>query len=154
MKIVIGCDHAGFDYKQPIIDALKADGHDVIDVGCPNKERVDYPDFAEKAAREVVAGHAQYGILICGSGIGIGIAANKVNGIRCAIVHDHLSAKLCRNHNDANMISFGARLIGLDTAIDIVRTFLSENFEGGRHQPRVDKMTAIEQREIENATRH
>jgi len=151
MKIVIGCDHAGFDYKDPVIKLLKEElHHEVIDVGCPSKERVDYPDFGEAAARVVASGQADFGILICGSGIGIGIAANKVNGIRCALCHDHLTAKLCRNHNNANMISFGARLIGLDTAFDIVRTFLSEPFEGGRHVQRVEKISAIEAKESSN----
>ncbi|KAH0790237.1 ribose 5-phosphate isomerase B [Histomonas meleagridis] len=148
MKIVIGCDHGGFDYKDRIVALLKSLGHEVIDVGTNDgTTSVDYPDYAEAAAKEIVEGRAERGILICGTGIGISIAANKVKGIRCAVVHDHYTAQLTRQHNDANMIAFGARVIGIEVAYDIVRTFLTTDFEGGRHAARIAKITAIENRQ-------
>ena len=143
-KVSVGCDHAGFPYKQMVIDTIKSMGHEVIDCGTNSTDRVDYPDFGEATARKVANGEAKYGVVICGSGIGISIAANKVHGIRCALCHDHLSAQLCRQHNDANMLSIGARLTGPDVATDIVKTFLTTDFEGGRHTDRVAKIHKIE----------
>ena len=146
-KVSVGCDHAGFPYKQLVIDAIKSLGHEVIDCGTNSADRVDYPDFGEAAARKVASGEAKYGVVICGSGIGISIAANKVHGIRCALCHDHLTAQLCRQHNNANMCSLGARLTGPDVATDIVKTFLTTEFEGGRHEQRIEKIHAIEKKE-------
>lgn len=144
MRIVIGCDHAGYEYKDRIAEILRGEGHEVIDVGTNGPESIDYPDYAAAACAVYKEGRADRGILICGSGIGISIAANKVNGIRCALAHDHLSASLCRQHNDANFVALGARLVGFDVAMDIVHTFLSTDFLGDRHQRRVDKITALE----------
>jgi ribose 5-phosphate isomerase B len=144
MKVVIGCDHAGFDYKARVVQELVALGHEVIDVGTNSAASVDYPDFGLAAAKAVVDGRAERGVLICGTGIGISIAANKVKGIRCALCHDHLTTRLTRQHNDANMVAFGSRIVGIEVALDIVRTFLATPFEGGRHQIRIDKITSIE----------
>ena len=148
MKVAFACDHAGFDYKERIIEEIKALGHEVLDFGCSGPQSVDYPDFAEKAGEAVIDGRADRGILICGTGIGISIAANKIKGIRCAVVHDHLTAQLCRQHNDANMISFGARIIGIEVAVECLRTFLTTDFLGGRHQNRLDKITKIENKSV------
>ncbi|KAH0788471.1 ribose 5-phosphate isomerase B [Histomonas meleagridis] len=147
MRVVIGCDFVGFEYKDRIVALLKSLGHEVIDVGTNSAELCDYPDYAEAAAKEIVEGRADRGILICGTGIGIAIAANKIKGIRCAIVHDHYTAQLTRMHNDANMISFGAVVIGIEVAYDIVKTFLSTDFEGGRHANRIAKIAAIESKQ-------
>lgn len=144
MKIAVACDHAGFSYKESIMNQVKTLGHEVIDLGTNSTDSVDYPDFGAAAGREVASGRAKLGIVICGSGVGISIAANKIDGVRCALCHDHLTAALCRQHNDANIVSIGARLTGIDVALDIVRTFLSTEFEGGRHQGRIDKLTALE----------
>lgn len=147
MKVAFACDHAGFAYKERIIEEIKALGHEVLDFGCFGPQSVDYPDFAEKAGEAVIDGRADRGILICGTGIGVSIAANKIRGIRCAVVHDHLTAQLCRQHNDANMISFGARVIGIEVAVECLRTFLTTDFIGGRHQRRLDKVTKIENKQ-------
>ena len=148
MKVVFACDHAGFDYKERIIEEIKALGHEVLDFGCFGPQSVDYPDFAEKAGEAVIDGRADRGILICGTGIGISIAANKIKGIRCAVVHDQLTAQLCRQHNNANMISLGARVIGIEVAIECLRTFLTTDFIEGRPQKRLDKVTKIENKSV------
>ena len=148
MKVAFACDHGGFDCKERIIKEIKTLGCEVIDCGCFGPESVDYPDFAEAAGRAVADGRAERGVLICGTGIGISIAANKVKGIRCAVVHDHLTAELCRQHNNANMVSFGARIIGIEVAADCVRTFLTTDFLGDRHQKRVYKITKIEDKNL------
>ena len=140
MKIVIGNDHAGVDLKEKVMEYLKCEGHEVINVGTDTKDSVDYPEIARKAAKYVVDGECEYGIVICGTGIGISIAANKVSGIRCALCNNSFTAKLTRLHNDANMLSLGARVIGDELAIDIVDTFLKTAFEGGRHEIRVCKI--------------
>ena len=144
MKVAFACDHGGFDYKEKVIAQIKALGHEVLDFGCDGTSSVDYPDFAEKAARAVSEGKADRGILICGTGIGISIAANKIKGIRCGVVHDHLTTELTRQHNNANMIAFGARIIGIEVALDCVRTFLSTEFQGDRHITRINKIHALE----------
>jgi ribose 5-phosphate isomerase B len=144
MRVVIGCDHAGFDYKQRVVQELQSLGHEVIDVGTNSTASVDYPDFGLAAGKAIAEGRADRGILICGTGIGISIAANKVKGIRCALCHDHFTAQVTRQHNDSNIVAFGSRVIGIEVALDIVRTFLATQFEGGRHQARIDKITAIE----------
>ena len=147
MKIVIACDHAGHVYKEPIIKDLKLLGHEVIDVGCDSEASVHYPIYAEKAAKEIQEGRAEKGVLICGTGIGISIAANKCKGIRAALCHDHLTAALCSSHNNANMVAFGARVIGLDVALDIVRTFLNTAFLKGRHLERINMVSDLERRQ-------
>jgi ribose 5-phosphate isomerase B len=141
MNIAIGCDHAGFPLKAVLADHLREWGHALVDVGVMEGDTsVDYPDYGRACAEAVAAGQAAYGVLVCGSGIGISIAANRLAGIRCALVHDHLTARLSRAHNNANMIAFGARLIGVETALDALNVFLSTPFAEGRHQRRIDKL--------------
>lgn len=137
MKIAMGADHGGFRRKEALKAYLEEKGHTVVDVGTDSTESVDYPEFGKKAAQLVASGECERGIVICGSGIGIGIAANKVKGIRCAMVSEPYSAALCRRHNDANMISMGARTIGGDMMKEIADAFLETDFEGGRHARRV-----------------
>ncbi|MBR2302765.1 MAG: ribose 5-phosphate isomerase B [Clostridia bacterium] len=143
-KIVIGCDHAAVQMKNNVINHLKSKGYDVIDVGTYSEESCDYPDYAYAAAKKVADGEVAKGILICGTGIGMSIAANKVNGIRCALCDNLFSAEMTRRHNDSNMLSMGARVISNQLALKIVDMFLDTPFEGGRHQRRVDKVMAIE----------
>lgn len=143
MTISIGSDHAGFAYKEALKAMLQADGHDVIDVGTHSDERADYPDYGVAAARLVADGTARFGVLVCGSGIGISIAANKVKGIRAANCVTVEMATLARQHNDANMVAVGQRLVTEDLAKEIVRTFLSTDFEGGRHAQRVEKIHTL-----------
>ena len=141
MKIAIASDHAGYPLKAVLTDDLHLAGYAVLDLGAHDATTsVDYPDFGRACAEAVVAGKAAFGVVVCGSGIGISIAANRVAGARCALVHDNLSARLSRQHNDANMISFGARLTGVETARDALRAFLETPFEGGRHAGRRDKL--------------
>lgn len=140
MTISLGSDHAGFAYKEAIKAMLSADGHMVIDVGTTSEDSVDYPDYGHAAAELVRTGQAQIGVLVCGSGIGISIAANKVHGIRAANCTSTTMAQLARQHNDANMVAVGQRLVSEEEALSIVRTFLETPFEGGRHQRRVDKI--------------
>ncbi len=147
MKLAIGSDHAGFDLKTEIIAYLKElPDVEVTDCGTCSNDSVDYPDFALKVAEAVAFGDAERGIIICGTGIGISIAANKVPGIRAANCHDVYTAEKCREHNNANILAFGSRVIGLDTAKQLVKTFLETEFAGGRHARRVDKITGIEQK--------
>ncbi len=145
MKIAIACDHGGYSLKLTVKAHLQQLGHELIDFGCDGTDSCDYPDFAVPAARAVAAKHCDTGIVICTTGIGISIAANKVHGIRCALCSDPLSARLTRQHNDANMLAMGAGVIGPNLALEIVDTFLGTTFEGGRHQRRVDKIMAVEQ---------
>jgi ribose 5-phosphate isomerase B len=141
VKIAIASDHAGYPLKALLVDELVALGHAVADLGAADSvTSVDYPDFGRVCAEEVAAGRADMGVVVCGSGIGISIAANRVPGARCALVHDNLGARLSRQHNDANMIAFGARTTGAETARDALRAFLETPFEGGRHQRRVDQL--------------
>ncbi len=141
--IAVGCDHAGFQLKSLIIEHLRMAGHEVLDCGTNSTERVDYPDFGAAVGRAVVEGDADLGVAVCGSGIGIGIAANKVPGVRAATVHDVTSAHLAREHNNANVVCFGERLIGTSTALDALDAYLGATFEGGRHQDRVAKINAL-----------
>ena len=143
MKVAFACDHAGFALKEAVIAHLKEMGHEVVDFGCYTPERVDYPAQGEKAARAVASGECALGVLICGTGIGISLAANRVHGIRAAVCSESYSAELTRRHNDANMIAFGARVVGEGTAMTIVDAFLGAQFEGGRHARRVDMLEAI-----------
>jgi len=146
MKIAVGSDHGGVDLKEEIINFLKSENYDVKDFGTNSKESCDYPDYALPVAEAIVAKEFDFGILICGTGIGISIAANKVPGIRAALCSDTFSAHATREHNDANILTLGARVVGPGLALDIVKTFLSTKFEGDRHQRRIDKITAIEKR--------
>lgn len=141
MKIAIASDHAGYSMKNELADDLAKAGHEVLDLGCNDATtRVDYPDFGRACAEAVSSGRAEMGVVVCGSGIGISIAANRVPGARCALIHDNLSARLSRQHNDANIIALGARLLGIETARDALFAFLETPFEGGRHQGRVEKL--------------
>ena len=139
--VALGADHAGVALKAMLRAALEETGHPVLDLGTDGAESVDYPDFGTAVAQAVVAGRARFGVLVCGTGIGISIAANRVPGIRCANIHDSTGARLTRAHNDANVIAFGARLTGPEVALDALRTFLSTPFEGGRHERRVRKLS-------------
>ena len=141
MKIALSADHAGYELKDMLAQWLRDGGHDVLDLGTNGPESVDYPDFGARLGRAVADGDAERGIAICGSGIGIAIAANRNPGCRCAQVNEPLSAALARTHNDANAIALGARLIGADMAKACVTAFLSTDFEGGRHQRRVDLLS-------------
>ena len=146
MKIAVACDHGGLALKQVLLDYLQKNGYEVCDFGTNTADSCDYPDHALPAAEAVARGECERGILICSTGIGISIAANKVRGIRCAHCHDTYSAKYTRLHNDANMIAFGQKIIGDGLMLEIVDTFLHTEFEGGRHQLRVDKISAIEEK--------
>ena len=145
MKIALGCDHGGFELKQTIKKLLDEKGIAYEDFGCNSLESCDYPEFGAAAARAVASGACDKGIVICTTGIGISIAANKVRGIRCAHCADTLEAQLCRQHNDANMMALGAGITGPVLAKKMVEVFLSTEFEGGRHERRVNKIRAIEE---------
>ncbi len=144
MKLAIGSDHGGFRLKEAIKTYLLAHDYEVTDFGTESEDSCDYPDFALPVAQAVAKGEYDRGILICGTGIGIGIVANKVKGVRAALCHDTFSAEACRNHNDANILTMGERIVGEGLALKIVETFLNSEFEGGRHQRRVDKIKALE----------
>lgn len=146
MKIAIACDHGAFDLKQKVSAHLSAKGYEVVDFGTHSKDSCDYPDFAGPAARAVASGACEKGILLCTTGIGVSIAANKVKGIRCALLSDLLSAELTRLHNDTNMMAVGAGVVGENLALAIVDKWLTTPFSGeARHQRRIDKMMALEQ---------
>ena len=141
--IAAGCDHGGFSLKTVLIEHLVASGHEVLDLGTHSNERVDYPDFAETVAKSVASGEVEFGLLVCGSGIGVCMAANKVSGIRAAPIHDVTSAHLSREHNDANVICLGERLIGPEVAKEALDIFLASEFQEGRHLNRVKKINEI-----------
>lgn len=143
MRIAVGSDHAGFHLKESMAKHLGDLGHEVVDCGAFSDERVDYPDFGAAVGRAVVGGDADGGLCVCGSGIGIAMAANKIQGVRAATVHDVTSARLSREHNDANVICIGARLTGPQVAIDSLEAWLGATFEGGRHAGRVAKLDAL-----------
>ncbi len=145
MKIAIGCDHAALKLKNDVVEKLRKEGYEVEDFGIHEQKSVDYPDYALPVAEAVASGRADKGILICGTGIGMSIAANKVKGIRCALCSDTFSAHATREHNDANIIAFGERVVGEGLAMDIVDTFLKTPFSGDdRHVKRIAKISAIE----------
>jgi len=144
MKIVLGCDHGGFELKEIIKVHLIEKGYSVIDIGTNNTDSVDYPDYGKKAGEMVAKNEAERGIVICGTGIGISIAANKVSGIRCALCTNEYMAKMSRQHNDANMLSLGSRVIGPGLALGIVDAWMNTEFDGGRHEIRVNKLMEIE----------
>jgi ribose 5-phosphate isomerase B len=140
--IAVASDHAGYDLKLAIKEQLRASAWTVLDLGADGPESVDYPDFGYALARILREGRARRGVLICGSGIGISIAANRFPEVRAALVHDAFGARMARRHNDANVICFGGRVIGVDVARDCLQVFLETDFEGGRHQRRVDKLSS------------
>jgi ribose 5-phosphate isomerase B len=146
MKIVVAADHVGFALKEKVREYLKSQGLEVEDYGPSNAERVDYPDFAEKVAAQVAAKQADYGVLVCGTGIGMMLAANKVPGIRAVVANDTISARMAREHNNANVLTMGGRMIDAATMRQIVDAWLSTPFAGGRHQRRLEKIDAIDQR--------
>ena len=147
MKIGIGNDHSALEMKKEIIAFLEEKGHEVVDYGTNSAESCDYPVYGEIVARAVAAGEAEQGILICGTGLGISLAANKVKGIRAAVCSEPFTAKMARAHNNCNILAFGARVVGPELAKMIVETWLNTDFEGGRHQRRVDLITDIENKE-------
>ena len=151
MRIALGADHAGFPLKQDLVGFLQERGHDVLDVGTDSTTPVDYPAFCASAARAVAAGDADRAIVLGGSGQGEQITANKVHGIRAALCHDLYLARLSREHNDANVLAMGARVVAPAYAREIVSVWLATPFEGGRHVPRIEQITAIEREEMHDA---
>lgn len=143
-KITVGCDHAGYELKLKVIEHLRARGIEVIDVGSDSTASCDYPVLAHAVCKNIQDGVTELGILICGTGIGMSMAANKHRGIRAAACSDTFSARLTRMHNNANVLCFGERVVGMGLALDMVDQFLDAEFEGGKHQRRVDMITAIE----------
>lgn len=146
MKIGIGNDHAAVEMKMQIREYLESLGHEVVNYGVDTTERCNYPEIGEKVGRAVAAGEVECAVLICGTGVGISIAANKVHGVRAAVCSDITTAHLVKEHNNANIIAFGARIVGIETAKDIVKTYLDAKFLGGRHQTRIDMISDIETR--------
>lgn len=144
MKIAIGCDHGGLEHKNAIAEHLKERGFEVKDFGIYEQVSVDYPDIAVKVCGSIVSGENELGILVCGTGIGMSIAANKVKGIRAAACSEHYSAKYTRLHNNSNVLCLGGRVIGVGTALELADIFVDTEFEGGRHSRRIDKITDIE----------
>jgi ribose 5-phosphate isomerase B len=144
-RIALGADHAGFQVKESIKTYLESNGYAVDDLGTWSEESVDYPDFAQKVASQVAEGRSRFGILTCGTGIGMSIAANKIEGVRAALAHDATTARLAREHNDANVLAVGARVLESEKAIEVVKHFLAAQFTGGRHQQRIDKITQLDQ---------
>lgn len=145
MKIGIGNDHAAVDMKFEIVKYLEESGYEVVNFGTDTNDSCDYPVYGEKVARAVANGDVDRGILICGTGVGISLAANKVKGIRAAVCSESVTARFSRLHNDANILAFGARIVGVETAKDMVNVWLNTEFEGGRHQRRVDLIMKIEE---------
>lgn len=148
MKVAFGADHAGYELKQHLLETTRRLGHQPIDLGTDGPASVDYPDFAEAVATEVIEGRADLGVVLCSNGVGISITANKVPGVRCALCHTSWGAARARQHVDANMLALGAWEIGRGVADDILAAFLSNEFEGGRHERRVNKMMDVEARGI------
>ena len=144
MKIILGADHGGFELKNHLTEYLKKAGHEVKDIGVFSTDSVDYPDIARDVALEVANGNFEKGILVCGSGVGVCIAANKVHGIRAVHCHDTVIARLSREHNNTNIITMGGRFIAKELAIEILDIWLKTDFSGSRHQKRIDKIKALE----------
>ncbi len=144
MKIALGCDHGGLEHKNAIGEFLKEQGFEVVDFGIYEQVSVDYPDIAKKVCESIQKGETERGILVCGTGIGMSIAANKYKGIRAAACSEHFSAKFTRLHNNSNILCLGGRVIGVGTALELAELFVNTEFEGGRHQKRVDKISEIE----------
>lgn len=143
-KVAVGCDHGGFILKDSVVSTLRRLGAEVVDLGCYDESSVDYPVYGEKVARSVASGECALGVIMCGTGIGISIAANKVRGVRAAVVTNTYMAKLTKNHNNANIIALGGRVISPDEAAAIVEAWYTAEYEGGRHQRRLDMISAIE----------
>ncbi|MCG6918817.1 MAG: ribose 5-phosphate isomerase B [Deltaproteobacteria bacterium] len=143
MKVIIGCDHAGFALKMKVADLLENLGHTVEDAGCHSEDSVDYPVYGKAVANGVAKGEFAKGILICGSGLGMSMVANRFRGVRAALCNDLYSAVLSRRHNDANLLVMGGRLIGSDLAEEIVKTWLTTEFDGGRHEGRIEQLDEI-----------
>lgn len=146
MKWYAGCDHAGLVLKRHLVAALRELGDDIVDVGTTDEASVDYPEFGAEVGRRVAADPNARGLLVCGSGIGISISANKIPGVRCALVHDAFTAEMARAHNDANVIAMGSRVVGIGVAEHALATFRETPFEGGRHQRRVELIAALDRR--------
>ncbi len=144
MKIAMAADHAGWQMKDRLKDRVAELGHEVLDLGTNGPDSVDYPDLGAACGRAVAEGRAELGIVVCGSGLGIAMAAGKVPGVRAATCHDHFTAEMCRRHNDANVMALGQRVVGEGVALDMVETFLATPFEGGRHQRRVSKIDDLD----------
>ena len=144
MKIAIGCDHGALALKESVKKVLAELGAEIDDIGTYTEDSVDYPDIAEKVCEKVISGEADRGVVLCGTGIGISMAANKIKGIRCALCGEAYSARMARAHNDANVLALGGRVLGPELAGDVVRTFFTQEFEGGRHARRVGKIMALE----------
>lgn len=142
-RVAIGSDHAGFTLKGKLAEQLVADGYEVNDIGTHSEDRVDYPDFGAAVATEIADGRADFGVCVCGSGLGIAMAANKIAGVRAAPIHDANTARLAREHNNATVACFGARLISDEIASEALRIFLDTDFQGGRHTSRVQKLDAL-----------
>ena len=140
MKIVVGCDHAAYELKEAIKEKLTNEGHEVIDVGCDSTESVDYPKYGHAVGRMVASGEAERGVAVCGSGIGISIACNKVPGIRAALCTSVEMAEMCRRHNNANVICMGARMISQELAFDMIDKWMTTEFEGGKHLRRINEI--------------
>jgi ribose 5-phosphate isomerase B len=144
VRIAVGSDHAGFALKSAVKPLLEGAGHEVVDVGTADEESADYPLYAERAARLVAAGEAERGVVVCGSGVGVSIAANKVRGVRAVNARDPEEAEMSRRHNDANVLALGGRRVEQDQAVGILETFMATPFDGGRHQRRVDQISRME----------
>jgi ribose 5-phosphate isomerase B len=144
MKIVIGSDHRGVEIKRRLVDVIRSMGHDLLDIGAQEAESVDYPDYANEVGKRVGKGEVERGILICGTGIGMSMAANKVRGVRAAACQDLLTAEMSRRHNDANVLCLSADLLGEDQMAQMIRVWLDTPFEGGRHARRLEKIAKIE----------
>lgn len=144
MKIAIGCDHGGFILKQAVVEKIKSLGHEVVDFGTDSDASVDYPIYGEKVANAVASKECELGVLLCGTGIGISITANKVKGIRAAVVDNLFCAQACKEHNNANIISMGGRVVRPDQAAELVEMWLNTEYAGGRHQRRLDEIAAVE----------
>lgn len=144
MRVAVGADHAGYELKDRLAHWLRDAGHEVDDVGTHSAKSVDYPDPAATVARRVAAGDAERGVLVCGTGLGMTMTANRVAGVRAATCNDLYCARMARAHNDANVVSIGARVVGEGVALEVVRLFVETAFEGGRHQRRVDKINALD----------
>ena len=150
MKIAIGCDHAGYTIKEKVADHIRSLGHEIVDVGTHSTESCHYPLYADALCKKITDGECTLGVLICGTGVGMSMAANKHKGIRAACVSDTFSAKLTRQHNDANVLCFGERVVGIGMALELVNAFLGAEFEGGKHALRVGMITSIENGTLKN----
>lgn len=154
MRIAIGSDHAGYELKSAVAPMLEAGGHELVDVGTDSGESVDYPDFAAAAARMVGAGEAERAVIVCGSGVGVSIVANKVDGVRAVNAHDADEAEMSRRHNDANVLTLAGKRLDSRAATPIVERFLETDFDGGRHARRVDKIAAVERGDESETSSH